>query len=592
MALSLTACSDDMLKEAVGGDTAPNTGEMVIFRAGTTDNTTRAEARTYYMPKDSRFVCRMYYKTQDGMEEYDVSNPTDAWLMVNNETGNSVYWNKYYASVADDGLDKYGNDDNSTFFYWMNRRPHAFLAWTDFNKMGDDDFKYSSDLNSGMLKFSPYDAIITTNDISNVWMDTGYKIYGLKDEEGADKSFSSWAELKEYVEANGENDEFKALQNSFSGTENFANSTYYYEYGWSCKYFIDTNAQEEKPDDTHKTSAWIKYYMYYDKFEYERQKNADGTYTEIEEKEKDSDIIIFLKDALGNYIAAAEYDNDDIEHENPHYYKTDINGNIRYDEERPKYTFYMKRTSELKTGMAGHSNHRANIFNLTRTESMATMKDQPDILQALTTQAPTSATLQANRVDLYFKHQFSQIQVNLKNSEDNSVKIEPGQIEKVELLGVTEQGYVFTELQSNGTVRATSYKDVVATDYTDAELKANPYGTSLRMFDRTLTEDETATTGAIKSYEAIAFGMLQAIRITWHETEGEGSTKHISTYRVPEKNEQNQPLRSLQSGVKYIWNIELRRGTLAVIRTEIIPWELNQEHYAVNGTIVKQQANQ
>ena len=109
------------------------------------------------------------------------------------------------------------------------------------------------------------------------------------------------------------------------------------------------------------------------------------------------------------------------------------------------------------------------------------------------------------------------------------------------------------------------------------------------MFDRVLTDDEKEMTGTIKSYEAIAFGMLQAIRITWHETEDEGSTRHVTTYRVPEKNEQNQPLRTLQSGVKYIWNMELRRGTLAVVRTEIIPWELNTEDYSTDGFIYKPQ---
>jgi len=586
VALLFSSCSDEIGGDVAGTDAGHNKGEIVMFRAGTTDNgvMTRADGKTYYMPEGSRFICRLYYKSQEGTEEFDVSNPTDAWLKVNNTTGNSVYWNKDFASTSN--LDSHGNDDDASIFYWMNRRPHAFLAWTDFNKMGNADFKYSNVVNSGMLKYTPYDDIVTTNDVSDVWIATGYQLYNAS---GEALSFTSWSDLKNYVEQHGEETAFKETQSSFvsnSESEDFTTSSFYYEYGWSCKYFIANNATESSTDATHKTSSWIKYLMYYDKFDYERVKDAEDNYTEIEVKE--NDIIQFLKDEYGHYLAVAEYDADDLTFENPHYYKTDINGNIRYNEEKPKYTFYMKRTSELQKNVTVQNSYRANVFDLKRGDRTA-MTQQPDILQALTTQAPTSATLQANRIDLYFKHQFSQIQVNLKNSEDNSVKLEPGQIDKVELLGVTEKGYVFTDLQSNGTVRASSYKDVVATDYTDAQLAENPYGTSFNMFERELSTDEIQTTGAIKSYEAIAFGLLQAIRITWHETADEGGTIHESTYRVPETNEQNVPLRSLQSGVKYIWNIELRRGTLAVVRTEIIPWILNQESYPVDGTIVPNQ---
>lgn len=578
LALLFVSCSDELSVNETGTNTSK--GEMVLFRSGTTANnlSTRAKEKATYMPKDDRFVCRMYYKTQEGMEDFDVSNPTDAWLKVNNDVGNSVYWNNQYNDVAENQLDIHGNDNDAPMFYWRNRRPHAFLAWTDYNKMGEKDFKYSSDLYSGMLKFSPYDEIISTNEMKDVWMDTGYEIYGLPEEE---KSFDSWSDLKDYVEEHGATADFKDAQAKFD-TEDFTDAKYYYEYGWSCKYYLPKDASEEIIDATHKTSSWIKYLMYYDKFEYIR------TNSEIEERDPKTGVLLFLKDAKGHYLAAVEYDADDENHENPHYYQTDINGNIRYNEEKPRYTFYMKRTSELNKNVPTQNSYRTNVFDLTKGERTK-MTEQPDILQALTIQAPTFATLQQNRVDLYFKHQFSQIQVNIKNANDHSVSLVPNQIEKVELLGVTEQGYVFTELQSNGTVRASSYKEVMATDYTDEQLQNNPYGTSFDMFDRVLTDDEKEMTGTIKSYEAIAFGMLQAIRITWHETEDEGSTRHVTTYRVPEKNEQNQPLRTLQSGVKYIWNMELRRGTLAVVRTEIIPWELNTEDYSTDGFIYKPQ---
>ena len=135
----------------------------------------------------------------------------------------------------------------------------------------------------------------------------------------------------------------------------------------------------------------------------------------------------------------------------------------------------------------------------------------------------------------------------------------------------------------NGEVRPTTYKDVVATDYTDEQLADNPYGTKFNMFGRTLSDEEKESTKAIRSFECITFGLLQAIRITWHETQGEGGKIHESTYRVGDTE-----LRNLKSGVRYIWNMELRRGTLAVVRTEIIPWELNTEEYNTDGTVSKQ----
>lgn len=564
----LSSCSDDLSIPDKGQSGETFKGDMIRFTAGTTNNTvaTRADAKTYYMPEEGHFVCRMYHKTQNDNENFDIANPEDAWLKVNNSIGNSVFWNKEF-KTDDVSTDTYGNDENSNYLYWKNRRPHAFLAFTDNNKLGTINYE-------GGLRFSPYDRIITTNENKKTWLDTGYQIYGVKDAEDGSKQreFSSWAELKAYVEglSNEELAAFNAAQSGFNEPGTFGNS--YYEYGWSCKYFV-SDQHEQTIDETTKTSAWIKYLMYYEKYEY------TPTSSDIEEKDKDG-VITFLKDANGNYLAEAIYDEDDVEHNNPHYYITDIHGNVRYNEDKPKYTFYMKRTSVLQDAEI-KGEYRANVYDLTRGEKNK-MADQPDIFQALVIKEPASATLQENRIDLYFKHQFSQVQVNIKNSEDNSVKIESDQIQKVELLGVTTEGYVFTELLPNGEVRPTSYKDVVATDYTDEELKVNPYGTSFSMFVRELTEEEMASTKAIKSYECITFGLLQAIRITWKETDAEGGTIHESTYRVGDVS-----LRNLASGVRYIWNMELRRGTLAVVRTEIIPWEENTEEYNTDGTIQK-----
>lgn len=577
LGICLISCADDdiITDGATNGDDFK--GEMVQFTVGTTNNsvTTRATEKTYYMPEGSHFVCRMYHKTQTDNENFDITNPEDAWLKVNNDIGNSVFWNNTYQEPS--SKDTYGNDNDANYLYWRNRRPHAFLAWTDNNKL--NSMAYSA--SQGGLKFSPYDIIITTNEKKKVWLDTGYQIYGIEedvlDEDGnptgekASRNFSSWLELKEYVEGLSESElaEFRAKQNSFSESLTWGNS--YYEYGWSCKYY-ESNQPEVIVEDT-KTSGWIKYLMYYDKYEY------TPTGSEIIETNKEG-VPVFLKDANGDYLAEIVYDKDDEEHLKPHYYITDIHGNVRYNEDRPRYTFYMKRTSKQEEAEV-QDEYRANKFDLTDAGKTA-MSQQPDILQALVIKEPASATLQQNRIDLYFKHQFSQIQVNIKNSEDNSVMIQPEQIDKVELLGVTNEGYVFTELLPNGEVRPTSYKDVVATDYTDEQLANNPYGTKFEMFGRTLTDEEKESTKAIRSFECITFGLLQAIRITWHETEGEGGKVHESTYRVGDTE-----LRNLKSGVRYIWNMELRRGTLAVVRTEIIPWEINTEEYSTDGTISK-----
>ncbi len=563
-------------------------GEIVMFRSGT-HNPSASRATATYMPENSRFVCRMYFISQLGMNEYDISNPTDAWLKVNNSTGNSVYRKPDFneEGMTNDGR---GNDMYASTFYWRNRRSHAFLAWTDMNRMKNSDYKYSA--NSESLKFSPYDEVVTTNEKKDVWIDTGYHLYGVKDDANTsqDREFISWDMLKKYVEEHGDSEEFKNAQSGFSGTEKYTGS-YYYEYGWSCKYFVSENVSEAVSEDgKKKTSAWIKYLMYYDKYEY--------VPTGSEEKVLDeNNILTFLKDSFGNYVAAVEYDENDENHEHPHYYKTDINGNIRYNEEKPRYTFYMKRISKKIENAEVQSNYRANVFDLTRKPqkdsegniltdengkllySVSNMSQQPDVILALVKKEPTSGTLEANRIDLYFKHQFSQIQVNLMNSKDNSVSINKEQIEKVELLGVSEKGYVFTELLKNGEMRPTGYKDVVASDYTTEHLKKNPFGTSFEMFERKVPEDEQQAKKPIKSFEAISFGLLQAIRITWHETDEEGRTEHVSTFRV------DNDMRTLESGKKYIWDMELRRGTLAVIRIDITPWILNEKEYNTDGSV-------
>ena len=220
---------------------------------------------------------------------------------------------------------------------------------------------------------------------------------------------------------------------------------------------------------------------------------------------------------------------------------------------------------------------------------------QPDPILALTIMKPSGATQEANRVRLYFKHQFSQIQVNVKALEVANSTITSNQIEKVELLGVSEEGYVCCRLNADGTVGAATAKTVNVEDYDDDWLAFNEWGTSFEMFDmKTETDadgdgiDDGYVTGYLKSFNAIAFGRLEAIRVTWREGETKENpiVRHVSTFRVPATNETESSdadssgdkkpvvkLQELQSGMKYVYNLELRRGTLAVVRTVVLPWD-------------------
>ena len=218
-------------------------------------------------------------------------------------------------------------------------------------------------------------------------------------------------------------------------------------------------------------------------------------------------------------------------------------------------------------------------YDLTR-GSRTSMSEQPDPILALTLARATGSLPEANRVRLYFKHQFSQVQVNLKAGDDNSAQLEARQIDKVELLGVSEEAYVPTKLQADGTLEAPSAKIVKLDEYSDAQLKENKWGTSLSLF-----EMEEPAMGYLKSFHAITFGTLWAIRITWHEEGGSGVV-HVSSFEPPEQNESHVNIRKLASGMRYVYDLEIRRGMLAVIRAEIKPWAQKEELvYGADGTI-------
>lgn len=212
-------------------------------------------------------------------------------------------------------------------------------------------------------------------------------------------------------------------------------------------------------------------------------------------------------------------------------------------------------------------------YDLTR-GSRTAMAQQPDPIQAVVTMSPAGATPEANRVKLFFKHQFSQIQVNLKNAQDESVSIEAAQILSVELLGVAEKAYVAYAITAEGEVPATTSEPINVDDPKySATKKDNPNGSSFSLFERT-----TTVPGYLKSFEGIAFGTLQGIRITWKESDASDAVVHKATFKGVKN-------LALESGKKYIYNMELRRSLIAQVKAEITDWEEDKTVYEADGTI-------
>jgi len=428
IALLLSGCTADDFPASDGwdGDGGAPVGLPVLFTVGNVgESVTRATIP--YMEQNGRFVCTMYYHTKStdtDTSDFDIEDAEDGgtmtttWLKVNNNVGNSVYWNKEYSEVEEEGLDDWGFDKNATCFYWQNRLKHAFLALADYNQL-------------------------TTND-------------GATTEQGKLKMYPNWD--------------------------------------------MDLVTLPDNPTE-------------------EQQ------------------------EAYNNKLA-----------------------NNRY----------------------------ANAYDLTRGDK-TNISQQPDPIMALSIMKPAGATQEANRVRLYFRHQFSQIQVNVKGADDNSANISAGQIEGVQLLGVSTEGYVSCRLNADGTVGPAKGKDVRLDEFSDAVLDVNQWGTSFQMFDMAVGKDEDGVSGDdgyaigfLKSFNAIAFGQLCAIRITWHEgTNEEPGIVHVSTFEVPRKKDgEDVELRNLQSGIKYIYDLELRRGTLAVIRTQVLDWMQKSDLvYGADGTI-------
>ena len=212
------------------------------------------------------------------------------------------------------------------------------------------------------------------------------------------------------------------------------------------------------------------------------------------------------------------------------------------------------------------------VYDLTRGDKTK-MEEQPDPILAFTKLIPQTAE---DKVNLLFKHQFSQIQVNIFNDDaDQSVSIVPGNIANVELVGVSTEGHVFTQIDETGTLAATTGNTIGLESESEFSMFLMP----------------TPEANAVSSFNAIAFGTLNAIRITWYEsadpTQHSDSNRHIVTYTLStDENSADGSERILQSGTKYIYNITLRRGSIGMFHAQIEDWDLDETEYTSSGSIV------
>ena len=229
------------------------------------------------------------------------------------------------------------------------------------------------------------------------------------------------------------------------------------------------------------------------------------------------------------------------------------------------------------------------VFDLRRKDGMNSISDQQDIIMAHTEMSPDKATPEGNRVKLLFGHCFAKVQVNLKPLADGGLgnDLIYDRIDKVELLGVADYAYLYnidvTSSPYNINNVKTEAKKVVANDYLDVNISDNPYYTCIETFK---APEYAVTPGYVSTHEVITFGQVVAIRVTWHETDSEGNktVTHVVTKKV-EKDEE----RLLPSGQLHIYNLEMRRGTLAIINAEILPWT-DGETYTTDGKITEEES--
>lgn len=341
----------------------------------------------------------------------------------------------------------------------------------------------------------------------------------------------------------------------------------------------------------------------------EKNPNGEYIYRDIYRNDKDADVFYWanrLNHAFIGYIDDYQkaLAGANLADQTSNTYKpTDLRGwNISAPKTQPAGKHFIFTREEDNTPIYRWQQYE-EISLENPDNSWTKIEDMPDPLIAVTEVAPVGGTAEANRVHLVFRHQLSQVQVNLKGSDYGGGDIHANDIDSVELWGVAEKAQIFpypeygyedadgaetgagitmiTQGSDNSVLRKAQAEPIKLNDTKyDKTIETNPYGSSFSMFNM-----GTPSSGYLKSYEAIAYGTIEAIRIVWRERIDK-STKtipHRITYKVT-----NSEMKQLESGKRYIFNFELRRGTLAVIKAEIEDWIPYEETgYVADGTIVK-----
>lgn len=598
--VAASSCTEELVLPDVPSSQDTGIGELVLFSAGSSGNiTTRAVIP--YMEQEGRFVCKMYYHakaTDQDSDPFDTENtPITSWLRVNNKEGNSVYWNKNYPDNTNDKLSNgddltaadredanykdYGFDPNAQFFYWRNRLDHIFLAFTDFNLLKNNQYKMGTDSKGNsvpvarslfMYPEADGEKKTKTGQIET-WPESSYTYRKLVFQT-VDKLNPEYTQWEADHHDSGETNPYPMEITVPEYLTEQTTSTYPVANGWHHFPLTSQTGYDDVSADVIKAT-------------YQKVLDIIGASNKLSEEDKAA----LTKDlertkehgpneqtSEGTFRTARWWVGYD-----PTVDDAIVDGAVNFGKTTTAALYCRREKQKIEDVIATAP---ANVFDMRRTNDMHSMADQPDPLIALTKMKPTGATQEANRVRLYFKHQFSQIQVNLTKGE-NTPELNAGNIVSVELLGVTEKGYVFTNINPDGTQIPPSYDAVVMSKYSEEDQKKNPYGTSFNMFDMGDNKQQTA----LKSFNAIAFGQLQAIRITWKEEDyvEDGETKegihHVATYKIT-VDERGQSLVNLKSGYRYVYDFELRRGTIAFIRATIDGWQLSDDlNYGTSGTI-------
>lgn len=584
LAALLASCTDilDDGGTTVVPDNDKGIGQLVLFSSGSAANTTSRANVIPYMEQDGRFVCKMYYhaKASDtDADEFDTeTTPVASWLRVNDNEGNSVYWqNDYDMTGVDtehqDYLD-YGFDSRAQYFYWRNRLDHVFLGFTDYNKLKSN--LYGTE--QGKLFMYPEfdDTKKTKTGESILWPTDSYRKLVFRTTPTPNPNYSlaakeEWENSHTDAEPYPEPETIDVLE--FLGVE----TPKFYPGGMGYSYSLTATYSTSAMSEAQKRATMQNVLNLVDKAEHLPRDERNELMEDLQ-RTTFTEPIITADGTFRNREWIVSFDDEAADAYLPD--NSALNVGSSY-----VVVFSTRERQQIEDIIAVAP---ANTFDLRRSNTMTSMTDQPDPLIALTKMKPTGATQEANRVRLYFKHQFSQIQVNLTNAE-NTAEIQPESIVSVELLGVSEKGYVFTNINPDGTQISPSYDPVIISKYTEEQIKDNPYGTSFNMFDMGAAKPLTS----LKSFNAIAFGQLQAIRITWKEEdyvdpdtgETETGVYHVATYKIT-VDDRNNSLVNLRSGYRYIYDFELRRGTIAFIRAIVDGWQLDDDlDFKTIGTI-------